>query len=341
MADRTLKWGVLFSGDNLSLAETLEYARQAEAAGAESLWTTELGRDAFVPLAAIAAVTDGVRLGTGVATFARPPMHTETAAMSLAEMTDQNFVLGLGTAPPAWNENWHGLKYERPVERMREYVECIRAMWTASPANPVDYDGDIIKVSGYARFIPAPFPSVPIYLATVRERMLRLAGEIADGVVCNLINTTDYFSSYVRPNIQAGLDRAGRKTEDVEICATRICAVDSDPQSARNLAKHSIALYATLPYFDIVLDPAGFADEKNAIRHAFDAGEFETMIAAVSDDMVEALAFAGTAEQVLEQAEHFRRLVDSLLLYCPNFLVEPQATRDNHAAMIDAFASFG
>ena len=135
MSDRTLDWGVLFSGDNLSLAETLEYARQAEAAGAESLWTTEQGRDAFVPLAAIACETSDIRLGTGVATFARPPMHTETAAMSLAELTDQNFVLGLGTAPPSWNENWHGLKYERPVQRMREYVECIRAMWTVSSTN--------------------------------------------------------------------------------------------------------------------------------------------------------------------------------------------------------------
>lgn len=341
MPDDVLRWGVLFSGDNLSLAETLAYARQAQAAGAESLWTTELGRDAFVPLAAIACEASGVRLGTGVATFARPPMHTETAAMSLAELTDQNFVLGLGTAPPAWNENWHGLKYERPVQRMREYVECIRAMWTASPTNPVDYDGEIIKVFGYARFIPAPFPSIPIYLATVRKNMLRLAGEIADGIVCNLINTTAYFSDFVGPNLQVGLEKAERVPADVEVCATRICAVSSDAAAARKLAKHSIALYSTLPYFDIVLDPAGFVEEKEVIRSSFAAGDVDAMIGAVSDDMVEALSFAGTSEQVLEQAERFKGLVDSLLLYCPSFHVEPQDTRDNHAAMIDAFASFG
>ena len=268
-------------------------------------------------------------------------MHTETAAMSLAEMTDDNFVLGLGTAPPAWNENWHGLKYERPVQRMREYVECVRAMWTASPANPVDYEGEIIKVSGYTRFIPAPFASVPIYLATVRQNMLRLAGEIADGVICNLINTTEYFSDFVRPNLQIGLDTAGRKPGDVEVCATRICAVSDDAGAARQLARHSIALYSTLPYFDIVLDPAGFDEEKHSIRAAFEAGEIETMLDSVSDEMVEAISFAGTADQVLEQAERFRGLVDSLLLYCPSFYVEPKATRDNHAAMIDAFASFG
>ena len=98
-----------------------------------SLWTTELGRDAFVPLAGMAAACRRARLGTGVAIFARPPALTEISAMSMAELTQGRFVLGLGTAPPAWNENWHGLPYRRPVRRMREYVESIRLMWTASP----------------------------------------------------------------------------------------------------------------------------------------------------------------------------------------------------------------
>ena len=73
-----------------------------------SLWTTELGRDAFVPLAGMAARCRRARLGTGVAIFARPPALTEISAMSMAELTQGRFVLGLGTAPPAWNENWHG-----------------------------------------------------------------------------------------------------------------------------------------------------------------------------------------------------------------------------------------
>ena len=118
-----LVWSLVFTGDNLSLAEILKFSQKAEEAGAKSIWSTELGRDAFVPLAAISNVTNGISLGTGVATFARPPMHTETAAMTMAELTDNNFVLGLGTAPPLWNENWHGLKFERPVKRMREYTK--------------------------------------------------------------------------------------------------------------------------------------------------------------------------------------------------------------------------
>ena len=96
---RKWKWGVLFSGDNLTLQETIDFAAKAEDAGAESLWTTELGRDAFVPLAGMAARCTRARLGTGVAVFARPPALTEISAMSMAELTGRRFVLGLGTAP--------------------------------------------------------------------------------------------------------------------------------------------------------------------------------------------------------------------------------------------------
>ena len=331
------KWGVVFTGDNLTLGEILDYSRQAQAAGAESLWSTELGRDAFVPLAAIANVTDGLRLGTGVATFARPPMHTETAAMTMAEMTDNNFVLGLGTAPPAWNENWHGLKFERPVRRMREYVECIRKMWTATVEAPISYEGEMVRVTDYTRFIPAPCPPVPIYLAAVRENMLQLAGEVGDGVIANLLNTTQYFEDVALPNLAAGLGKAGRAESDFEVTTLKVCAVHKDRQFARALARHSIAFYSTLPYFDMVLDPAGFTEQKERIRNLFLDGDVKGMLGAVSDDMVDALVLAGTADDVLEQAKRFEGLVDTLILYCPTFAVTPDESRDNHVAMIDAF----
>lgn len=335
-----LKWGVVFTGDNLSLAEILDYSRRAQKAGAESLWSTELGRDAFVPLAAIANVTEGMRLGTGVATFARPPMHTETAAMTMAEMTDNNFVLGLGTAPPAWNENWHGLEYRKPVTRMRDYVNCIRTMWTGSVENPVSYAGEMVSVTDYTRFIPAPYPSVPIYLAAVRENMLQLAGEIGDGVLANLLNTTEYFENIAHPNLAKGLAKAGRSPDDFEVATLKVCAVHKDRKFARAMARHTIAFYSTLPYFDTVLDPAGFTEQKDRIRGLFLEGDVKGMLNSVSDDMVDALVLAGTADDVKEQAAHFNGLVDTLILYCPTFAVTPEESRDNHIAIIDAFSDW-
>lgn len=338
MPGKPLKWGVVFTGENLTLDDILRYARLAEEAGAESLWSTELGRDAFVPLAAIACAAKKLRVGTAVATFARPPMHTETAAMAMAELTRNNFVLGLGTAPPAWNENWHGLPVQRPVARMREYVECIRKMWTASLANPIDYEGELIRVKGYHRFIPAAYPSVPIYLAAVQTNMLRLTGEIADGLLANLLNTTKYFEEVVHPSIKAGMSRSGRDAKGFEFCTLKVCAVNADRRRARDLARHTIAFYSTLPYFDIVLDPAGFGAPKQKIRAAFARGDIPAMLKEVTEDMVDALVLAGTADEVRAQAKRFEGLIDTLILYSPTFAVEADEAKANHEAIIKAFA---
>lgn len=334
-----LRWGVVFTGEGLTLDEILRFARLAEDAGAESLWSTELGRDAFVPLAAIAAGARGVRLGTAVATFARPPMHTETAAMTMAELTRGNFVLGLGTAPPRWNEDWHGLPVPRPATRMREYVQCIRTMWTGSVERPVDYEGELIRVSGYHRFIPAPYPSVPIYLAAVQPAMLRLAGEVGDGLIANLLNTTRYFEDVVRPQVRRGLERAGRSGDPFEFTTLKVCGVDADRSAARERARHTIAFYSTLPYFDVVLDPAGFTDAKLRIREAFARGDVPAMLREVTEEMVDELALAGTADEVREQARRYEGLVDTLILYSPTFAIGPDEQRANHEAMIAAFAA--
>ena len=337
MVAAKLKWGIVFTGDNLSLSEIIDYSKKAESAGADSLWSTELGRDAFVPLSAIANATSGLRLGTAVATFARPPMYAETAAMTMAEITNNNFTLGLGTAPPLWNENWHGLTVDRPVSRMREYVECIRAMWTASVEHPVSYSGDIIKLKDYTRFIDAPYPSIPIYLAAVRQNMLKLSGEIADGVIANLLNTTEYFENLVLPNVKLGLEKSGRSLSGFEIATLKVCSVNKDRKKARDLAKHSIAFYSTLPYFDVVLDPAGFTKEKNLLRRLFLENDVQGMLSSVTDEMVDKLALSGTPEDVIIQAKKFEGLIDTLILYCPTFAVSPEDSRDNHLAIIDAF----
>ena len=335
---RKWKWGVLFSGDNLTLQETIDFAAKAEDAGAESLWTTELGRDAFVPLAGMAAVCKRARLGTGVAIFARPPALTEISAMSMAELTGGRFVLGLGTAPPAWNENWHGLPYRRPVRRMREYVEAIRLMWTASPTTPVEYEGEIITIRDYRRVLAPPCAPPPIYLAAVQPAMLQLSGEIADGLLANLLNTPRYFTDIVLPNIDKGLSKAGRTRADIELCSLKVCSVDRDRQRARRRARGPIAFYSCLPYFDQVLDPAGFTREKLAIRDAWARADLAAMTDLVTEDMVDALVLAGTPDDVRGQLDRFEGLFETVLLYCPMPFIDRAESLANHEAMIEAFA---
>jgi probable F420-dependent oxidoreductase len=329
---------VLLSGDNLALTDVIALAGAAEDAGAESVWAAEMWRDAFVPLTAIAATVKRARLGTAVAHFARTPLLTELTAMALAEYTGGRFLLGLGTAPQEWNERWHGVEYRRPVRRMREYVECLRTMWTSSPAQPVSYEGEMIRVTDYRRFLPAPYERVPIFLGAVRPGMIRLSGSHGDGLIVNVLSTPLYFTDVVQPNLRDGLASQGRAPRECEVCAVKICSVDRDRVRARALGRRALALYCTLPYFDLVLDPVGFTEPKEAIRAAMRRGDVQAAIDAVTEDMLDTLILAGTPDDVHRQLERFEGLFETLILYAPSFMMTPEETRGSHEAMIAAFA---
>jgi probable F420-dependent oxidoreductase len=332
------KWGVLFSGDKLAMEDLLHYTALAEEAGADSVWAAELWRDGFVPLTAMASVTKKARVGTAVAHFARPPMLTELSAMSLAEYTHGRFILGLGTAPPEWNENWHGLSYRKPVTRMREYVECIRAMWTSTPTRAVNYLGECYQVKDYRRLMPAAYKEVPIYLAGVLPKMIQLAGSHANGLIANTLNTPRYFTEIIYPNLKQGWAAANRSRQDFEFCAVKACIVNANTKRARAIGRHAIAFYANLPYFDIVLDPMGFTEAKLAIRAAANRNDIPGMVQAVTEDMIDALVLAGTPDEVHRQLEPFTGLFDTLLLAFPAFAADAEETKASHTALIEAFA---
>src|SRR3954469_12186931 len=133
------KWGVIYNGDDLTLGDMLHFASLAQDAGADVLWTAEGWRDAFVPLAAIAGVARNIRIGTAIAQMARPPVLTALSALSMAELTQGKFILGVGTGPRDWNRNWHGFDVPRPIPRIREYIECIRTVLKATPSSPASY----------------------------------------------------------------------------------------------------------------------------------------------------------------------------------------------------------
>jgi 5,10-methylenetetrahydromethanopterin reductase len=337
--NRWAKWGVLFSGDHLSLSEQLKLAADAESAGADSLWSAELWRDGFVPLAAMAMVARKARLGTGVAHFARTPLLTELSAMSMAELSGGRFVLGLGTAPKAWNENWHGLSYRNPVARMREYIECVRLMWTSNPQHPVEYDGQFYKIRDYRRLRAAAYDRIPIYLAAVLPGMMQLAGSHADGIIVNVLNTPHYFHEIVHPNVRQGLAVAGRGEKGFEWCAVKICSVNRDRKEARALARNAIVFYSAIPYFDAILDPAGFKPKKDQIRTLLAGGDVASAINLVTEEMIDSLVLAGTSDDVHRQLEPFKDCFETLLLLSPTFAAEPEQVRENHQSFIEAFAS--
>lgn len=156
-------------------------------------------------------------------------------------------------------------------------------------------------------------------------------------MIANTLNTPRYFTDVVHPNLKKGLDAAGRSRESFELCALKICAVNKDRRTARALARHAIVFYSGLPYFDIVLDPMGFSEAKLRIRAAMARNDVQEALNAVTEEMVDALVLAGTPDDVHRQLEKFEDLFDTLLLVCPFFGVEPEETKANHQAIIEAF----
>jgi alkanesulfonate monooxygenase SsuD/methylene tetrahydromethanopterin reductase-like flavin-dependent oxidoreductase (luciferase family) len=265
------------------------------------------------------------------------------SAMSLAELTDGRFVLGLGTGPPMWNAQWHGLTLTKPAARMREYVECVRTMWTGAPTRPVSYAGKFYRVQDYARFTPAPAAPPPIYLAAVQAGMLRLVGSIADGWISGPMTTIRYMNEIALPNLQKGRAAAGRAGAGFERCVIKPCVMHQDRRQGRALARNAIAVYGGLPalsYYDVATDPEGFAPTTQKIRAALVRGDIPGMVDAVTDDMIDALTFAGTPNEVRRQMAAWEGLVDLMLLYCPPALtMDPAETRAAHETIIATFAN--
>jgi alkanesulfonate monooxygenase SsuD/methylene tetrahydromethanopterin reductase-like flavin-dependent oxidoreductase (luciferase family) len=260
-------------------------------------------------------------------------------AANLDELSGGRFLYGLGTGPPDWNRRFHGMSYERPVQRIRDYVDIMRGAWRAAyEGSTFDYDGEIYRVEGYQRSLRQERERVPIVLAAVQRRMCELVGEIADGVLFNVLSTPRYVREFALPHVERGAARAGRTAASVERAAAITAAVDTDASEARRWARHHIAFYSVIPYFDVMFELHGFQREAAAIREAAARNDPAGMIAAVSEEMIDTFAIAGTPDDCRRQLADWHDL-HLAVLFPPTFQLEPDEILANHRGLIETFAA--
>ncbi len=327
--------GLSLNGDQVTLEETLQFARQAEAQGFASIWVPEAWRDAFVPLTAIALQTSRVRIGTAIAlALARSPVLMEKAAASLDELSHGRLTLGIGPGPKAWNENWHNVTFHPPAAYIREYTEVLRLMWSAHSGRRISYAGTYLTITDYERFGRPYRERIPIYFGAVMPRFVRAAGATADGLCVASFHTARYLREVVHPNLAAGRTTAGPKQE---VVTTVICAVDPDGDAARQRVKGQLAFYASIPYYDVVLDLHAFGRDTTRIREAAQRGDHAGMVAGVSDEMVDQVAIAGTPQECRDQLARHEGLVDEVILTSPSFGLDRAEVVRNHHQLLAAF----
>jgi probable F420-dependent oxidoreductase len=284
------------------LAGCQRVAARAEALGYESIWIADTGAgpDAFVTAAAVAAVTKQIRIGTAVIpAYTRSPSVMAAGAGSVAQLAPGRFVLGLGASSDTIVERWGGVPFKRPLVRIRETTQLVRAMLTEPK---VTFEGKSVRTHGF-RLVARPPAPVPIYLGALMPPMLELAGELADGIVLNLmpVDAVPRMLEHVR----IGAERAGRDASELEIVCRFQTVVTDDEAGARGMVRRMLGPYFATAVYNRFAAWCGFEDESRAILEAWTMKDRAANLAAVTDDMIDRIAIIGTAEACRAKIECF------------------------------------
>jgi probable F420-dependent oxidoreductase len=286
----------------VSARACVELARKAdEDWGYDAIWLAETGGpDSFTLAGAIALATRRVTIGTAIVpVYNRTPAVLAMSAATLAQLSGGRFVLGLGSSSHAIVEGWNGVAFERPLAHVRESVASVRQ---ALAGGKTDFEGRVLRSRGL-RLGVLPERPVPIYVAALRERMLRLAGEIGDGLILNL------FPLSALPRILAtwrdGAARAGRDGPGDEVVCRFQVAVTDDVPAARNLVRMAFAGYVAQPVYNAYFRWCGFEREAAAVADAFARGDRAGSAAAMTDALIDRIAILGSAAACREQIAAF------------------------------------
>ena len=296
------------------LREIVDHVRLLEEQGFDRVWMGEAWREVIVPLGAMAVQTSTIGLASGILQIypVNPVMVAQQAAQ-LWELSEGRVKLGLGLGAGFVIERWFGVPYERPLRRMREFLQVVRGVLRAPQDGPFSFEGEIFRVHKYSLpFMEEP-ADVPLYMAAVGPKMQQLAGELADGIVVGGINSPAHLAA-VQRNLAIGAERGGRDVADVDIVYGVPCAVWDDPERARELAKGSIVYSTQYPHYLGVWRSEGYAEVTEAIARHVRAHEMNDALACVTDQMMERYAVYGTPDQCLEQLQRYRAYPGSPIL---------------------------
>ena len=279
-----------------SLEQAVERVRRAEALGYDSVYVTHIaGRDSLTVLMAYAAATERIKLGTGVLPmYSRTPVATAQQAATIDEFSGGRMVLGIGVSHQVTVESWYGSKIEHPVAEMREYVAALRAMFEGRDVPPGDRFPTQFRFMGIE-----PRAELPIYIAGLSPKMLRLAGEVADGVMLWLCNPA-YIRSVVVPEVTAGRERAGKGLEGFDIVAAVPAAVTDDRAGAFQTMRGDLITYWSLPFYRAMIERSGFGAAIAAFDAGMKAGDLDKAEEGISEDFLVALTAIGSPDEVKE-----------------------------------------
>ena len=314
------------SGAKRDWKEVADYVLEAEKLGVDVAWSAEAwGQDAVAPLAFLAAKTSRIQLGTGIMQIsARTPSMTAMTALTLASISNDRFLLGLGASGPQVVEGLQGRPFAHPLGRMRETIEILRL---AFAGEKICYDGRYHQLplpggEGKAlRLAQPPNPKIPIYLATLAPKALQLTGEMADGWL-----GTSFTPEHAEAHLDAiaeGAAKAGRSLSDIDLAVGGVVAFGDDLDALIAPGKPALAFSlgamgsAKTNFYNDAYRRGGFEEAAIEVQKLWLARRREDAVARVPDEMVLRTSLLGTEEMVRERIRKYRDAGITMLRLSP------------------------
>src|SRR5262245_33221970 len=311
-------WALLPSGRAESVRAGVE---RLTATGARGLVVPQIFAPPWATLGA-AAMAGDLDLASGIALgFVRSPLETAMAALDLDRLCGGRFTLGIGSSTQAANEDRFGVPYGKPVSRLRELTELLHRMVTADEQGGIGrFEGEFWQVDLRGVRLPRPTrPSLPIYLAPLRETMTEMSAEVADGLFGHPIWSPGWITGPIRAAVERGLATSGRPRSAFRLTAWLRVVVTEDRDQGLRDAKVGIPFYASLRQYESYFEAIGLGDDARVLMDLAESGAAPAdLAAAVSDAMVEELVPIGTAEEVAARIAPVLDVADELLLAPPN-----------------------
>ncbi len=281
-------------------------AKSIENDGYTMITTMENKHDPFLPLAIAAVETEKVELATSIAiSFSRSPMVAANLSWDLNEASRGRFVLGLGTQIKAHNERRFSVPWTPPAPRMREYTQALKAIWKSwRTGEKLNYEGDHYRFTLMPPYFVPESQGLrlpPVTLAAVGPAMLRVAGEVADGVRLHPFCTPKYLEETVMPQLQTGMNRSGQTRAAFEITGGGFVATGADDEAVhkiREWVRYRVGFYGSTPAYYPVLEAHDLKDLGLKLNRMTKAGEWDQLAEQVSDDVLDLFVAAGRHDEI-------------------------------------------